>query len=61
MIMTEYELVLVVWGGVQWQQGAGLETEKARNAGGYGELSYSDAAHITTLHLYESLLHVLQT
>ena len=53
--------MLVVWGGVQWQQGAGLETEKARNAGGYGELSYSDAAHITTLHLYESLLHVLQT
>ena len=28
--------MLVVWGGVEWQQGAGLDTEKARNAGGYG-------------------------
>ena len=49
MIMTEYELVLVVWGGAQWQQGAGLETEKARNAEGYGP-ELSTPTQRTSLH-----------
>ena len=32
--MTEYELVLVVWGGVQWQQGAGARDWESAKRGG---------------------------